>query len=158
MSEVVSVWGNPTEVQIFQEGFTHWYYVRSDVPYTDIRFQGETIYSANFYPVNCTIEDIVTELGQPEKIEISIRVNSIDSPELYFQSLHYSSLGFYYSRPCDKAQDCFTFHTNDIADRKIFYAPNKKTEDYTENNMYRYIYDWHGYDVDVEEIEDKIKE
>jgi hypothetical protein len=156
MNEVISAWGNPSEKSSFGEEYEYWYFDFAGVPY--ISFNKQIIDTIRFSLKNCSLEKIIAKLGPPEKIEITVAVSCVGGPTMYSQDFHYPSLGFSYYRSCDEAKDCFTFHPSDDVNGKEFYPSGKVIQDSTGFNMAGYVYNWHGFDVDVETIENKIKD
>lgn len=106
----------------------------------------------------CPLKTIIAKLGPPEKVEITILYSDIGGSTDYDQRFHYISLGFSFFRICHEEQDCFAFHPNDFVNAKEFYASNKPIKDSMGFNMATYVYNWHGFDVDVEGIENKIRD
>ncbi len=155
MNEVNSVWGKPKTTLPLGD-FEYWDYGFTGTPF--LRFKNQTLDSIGFYLKNCTLEKIIAKLKQPEIVEIKIYYSDISSSVSYIQQFHYKSLGFSYFRTCDETQDCFVFHANDLVGGKEFYSSYKVIEDSIGWNIASYVYNWHGFDVNVEKIEDKIKD
>jgi len=156
MNNVISAWGNPSSKSSLSGDYEYWHYDFVGAPY--IRFKEQVISDVWFFLNNCPLQKIVTRLGPPEKVEITILVSDIDLSASYTQEFHFPSLGFAYYRPCDGTQDCFTFQASDTVIGKEFYSPNKIISDSTGFNMASYVYNWHGFNIDVEKMENKIKD
>ena len=154
MNDILSVWGNPPKKSSIGDDFEYWEFDFTGAP--SVRFEKQILDTVIIHLKGCTLEKIITKLGPPEKIEITTLLSCIGFPPIVTQNFHYSSLGFSYFRSCDETQDCFSFHSSDIVSGKEFYSSDKMIEDSTGFNMSGYVYHWHGFDVNVEEIEDKI--
>lgn len=154
MNEVISAWGNPSSIDSFGTDYEYWDFDLPGTPY--IRFKSQVIDTVSFFLKNCSLEKIISKLGPPEEIEITMLFSDIDLWASYTQYFHYPSLGFAFYRLCDKAQNCFTFQADDIVIGKEFYAKDKVIEDTMGFNMSSYVYNWHGFGVDVEQVENKI--
>jgi len=156
MSEVIFAWGTPSEKWPSGGDFeVFWYFDFVGTP--RVSFNKLVLDRVIFLLENCSLEKIIAKLGPPEKVEITVLVSDIDLSESYIQNFHFTSLGFAYFRSCDETEDCFTFQANDIVGGKEFYSPDKTIEDSTGFNTSGYVYDWHGFDVDVEKVEDRIR-
>jgi hypothetical protein len=160
MDEVITSWGNPTQKSppgLFSET---WNFDFSGRPY--ITFQDGVLNTVTYFLKDCSLEKIIHELGPPEKVEIivlvsDVLINDAGGSTTFVQKFHYISLGFSYFRFCDKTKDCYTFHAKDVVDGKKFYPSNTTIEDATGLVIRDRVYNWHGFDVNVEEIEDKLE-
>jgi hypothetical protein len=155
MNEVISSWKQPHSKSSLGD-YEDWYFDFVGTP--RINFYKQVIDTVNFSLKDCSLEQIFSKLGTPEKVEITVLVSCIGGPTMYLQYLHYQSLGYSFYRSCDETQNCFTFHATDKVSGKEFYPLNKVIEDSTGFNTASYVYNWHGFDVDVEKIENKIED
>jgi len=155
MNEVVSFWGNPTS-KVSYGVYDDWSYDIPGIP--SFNFKNQILQRVVIYLKDCSLKKIITKLGQPEKVEITVLVSDIDFSEDIIQDFHYPSLGFSFYRVCVEYPNCFTFHPNDYVNGKKFYLTSKVIEDSTGFNTARYVYNWHGFGVDVEKTENKIKD
>ena len=160
MDEVLSSWGNPSQKSPPGNFLEDWYFDFSGSP--RVTFQEGILNTVTFFLKDCSLEKMIHELGPPEKVEIivlvsDVLVSDVGGYTIFVQDFHYTAFGFSYFRFCDKTQDCYTFHANDIVDGKEFYPSNRTIEDATGSVIRDRVYNWHGFDVNVEEIEDKIQ-
>ena len=158
MNEVVSAWGNPSYKLSSLGGVEEdWQFNFVGIP--RIFFKNQVIDTVTFSLRNCSLEKIVSKLGPPKQVEITVVISDAGPLYIfYIQKFHYTSLGFAYFHACDESQDCFSFHASDIVGGKEFYSKEKTVTDTTGFNMSSYVYHWHGFDVNVEQIENKRKD
>ncbi|MBI5297271.1 MAG: hypothetical protein HY869_17470 [Chloroflexi bacterium] len=156
MDEVISTWGNPSSKLPFGTDYENWYFDFIGTP--QVNFKKQVIDTVNFSLKNCSLEKIIAKLGSPEKVEVTVLISCIDLSASYIQYFHFTSLGFAFYRLCDETQNCFTFQAGDTVNGKEFYSKDKVIEDSTGFNMASYVYNWHGFGIDVEKIENKIKD
>jgi hypothetical protein len=155
MNEVNSSWGQPPSKSAYGD-YEDWFFDFVGTP--RINFKKQVISTINFSLKNCSLEKIFSKLGTPEKAEIIVLVSCIGGPTIYLQHFHYQSLGYSFYRSCDKTQGCFIFHPSDTVNGKEFYVSGKAIEDWQGFNSSGTVYNWHGFDVDVEQIENKIED
>jgi len=156
MNEVISVWGIPYAKNVFGKEYEYWFFDSAGSPH--IIFKNQTVDRVSFSLKNCSLEKITSKLGIPEKVEITVLISDIDLSTSYIQEFHYTSLGFSFFRVCNDTQNCFIFQANDTVNGKDFYSTSKVIEDSTGFNMHSYVYSWHGFGIDVEKAENKIKD
>ncbi len=155
MNEVISSWGQPHSKSSYGD-YEDWYFDFIGTP--RINFYKQVIDTVNFSLKNCSLEKIFSKIGTPEKVEITVLISCIGGPPIYLQYLHYQSFGYSFYLWCDETQNCFTFHATDKVYGKEFYPSNKVIKDSIGFNTASYVYNWHGFDVDVEKTENKIED
>jgi hypothetical protein len=124
------------------------------LPY--LRFESKILVWMKLSLESCTFGNIVNELGAPEKVDISV-VSTDAGPITSFisQNLDYPSLGFYYSYNEVDMPEPYVFRASEYAERIVFIERGKIITDETGFNWSITVYDWHGFDANIELIEDK---
>ncbi len=104
----------------------------------------------------CTFGEIVDKLGPPEKLDISVWSTDFGPITAFVsQNLDYPSRGFYYSYSETNMPEPYVFRATESAERIIFITRGKVLTDRKGFNSSDTVYDWHGFDVNIELIEDK---
>lgn len=158
MDEVIRLWGEPSA----RNDSDDFWSFNSDAGAPSIYFKDKVAQRVRFYLKNCSLESIVSKLGPPEKVEVLVAIRHPTSTEgpssSYWQAIHYPALGFSFGRHCDAIRNCYIFRASDTVSEKNFYPTNKTIKDCSPTfHSFRLIYEWRGFDVDVQKAKPKEK-
>lgn len=149
--EVLNLWGEPvkvypdTEMAIWDYGVSG----PSDDIKGDVTFWYNIVDEVTLFPSNCTLGDLVAQLGPPEIVEL-VYVYScfdIDNYAFLLRDFHYPSQGVTFTNHCsrDTPESCSTFSKTDAITIKTLYLPGKDQTGLPGFNMYLTIIEWIGF-------------
>jgi hypothetical protein len=152
---MIAAWGEPAHKSNYAGDVEYWDFDLAGAPRAIFRKQ--VLHSLDIYLKDCTVGEIALRLGPPERVAITILVNDVNLSMVWTtQKFYFSSPGFSYFRECEKTEECFIVHSGDVVDGREFFRADMPVADSKRFNMATYVYKWHGFDANMEQIENKI--